>query len=148
MTTWTITARDGGLYVNVPDEWDNENTLLFTRSDEGEPIIPRRWNGDALGALYDLRQCSDAIKDGDEFAYRGRIVAKVHGIHVVPCKLPHRLAPPPLRSPSAGWVPYPNPPNDGGNFIEDLLLISSILGSSRYESLRSGGAWYIRRVED
>ncbi len=87
MTTWKITARDGHLYVNVPDhEWGEEDTLLFTRSDEGEAIIPRHWNDDALGCLYDLRQCSDHIKDGDQFEYRGRIVARVEGVHVVEVK--------------------------------------------------------------
>jgi hypothetical protein len=56
----------------------------MTRSESGEPVFPTTWNEDALSALYDERQCNDALQDGDEFTFRGKVVARVAGVHVVP----------------------------------------------------------------
>jgi len=84
--TWKITAREGRLYLNIPNDWGDEETMLCTHSDEGEAIVPRRWGQDAYRCLYDELQCNEAIKDGDQFEYQGRIVARVEGVHVFEVK--------------------------------------------------------------
>lgn len=77
-----ILLIDGRLNVDLPSG-SYPTTLVMTYSTGGDPVFPKRWGGDALAGLYDLAQTDDRIKSGDEFSYRGRIVARVEGFHVV-----------------------------------------------------------------
>lgn len=46
-----------------------------------------------------------------------------------------------------GWVVYPIAPNAVGNIVEDLELITRLIGSAQYEQKRTGnGPIYIRRA--
>lgn len=46
-----------------------------------------------------------------------------------------------------GWTLYPKSSDDVGNFVEDLDVIQTLIGSAQYESMRHDGEWYIRRSE-
>ena len=83
--TYKISLKCGSLHINLPDNCtsDDTHTILCTYSQHGEPIFPKTWGKDAYGALYDLLQVDDRLNDGDEFTYRGRVVARVEGFHVV-----------------------------------------------------------------
>lgn len=71
------------LVIGLPNWLGNPDSVLCTRSEAGEPIFPTVWNDDALAALYDERQTNENLNDGDQFTYRGKVVARVAGLHVV-----------------------------------------------------------------
>lgn len=65
--------------------WGDEDSILIYRYDSGD--VDTNLKGDMkkiIGALYDELQTNDNLKDGDTFTYRGKVIARADGIHVVP----------------------------------------------------------------
>lgn len=61
--------------------------LLIVRYPEGDCDVVTRdmdefWKS-LHKALYDEYQCSDVLKDGDEFSYGGKVAYRCEGVHVV-----------------------------------------------------------------
>lgn len=68
------------------DIWLNDE-MLIVRYPEGDcDVINRKMDGFSEHlhhALYDAYQCSDILKDGDEFVLAGKVVFRCSGVHVI-----------------------------------------------------------------
>ncbi len=86
MATYNLIKVNRRYYVEgLADEWTDEpNTLLLARHPAGDCDTVARKGKLMHSALYDLRQCCDALKDGDVFALRGKPAYVCQGVHVVP----------------------------------------------------------------
>ena len=64
-----------------------QDKILIVRYPEGDyDIVNRKMGGfiDHLHrALYDEYQCSEVLKDGDEFILAGKVVFRCESVHVV-----------------------------------------------------------------
>lgn len=74
MTTHKILEHDGVMYL--------EGQVMLIQHPEGDYSNVTR--DTLIEALYDEYQCSDTIKDGDQFEFEGSIVAYCSGVHVLP----------------------------------------------------------------
>lgn len=84
MSTYKVDQRDRDYYVvGLPDDFGGHpDTMLLYRYPEGD--CDRPYDAEKMhGALYDLFQTHDGLKEGDRFETpHGNFVCE--GVHVVP----------------------------------------------------------------
>lgn len=77
----TIERGTGNVLLN--DE------MLIVRYPEGDCDVVStklpKWEKKLERALYDEYQCSEVLKEGDEFMLRGRVRFECVSFHVLPC---------------------------------------------------------------
>ena len=85
--TLKLIKKDGMILAPLPDEYtDNADTLLCTRNEHGEAVVPKRAGKDLDRCLYDLRNSNTAagkLPDGTTVELNGKTLGHFESCHYI-----------------------------------------------------------------